>query len=91
MYIRVKSPPEELAEQYAREEEAAEIYQSVEVFLSKRCQKRLELIHELSHELAQLQLNYEEVLRELLKHQPDFKHKFPPTEYRMEDRLVSEL
>lgn len=91
MFIKVKSPPEELAEQYAREEEAAKIYQSVELFLANRAQERLEHIHELSHELAQLRLNYEEAMSALLKHEPGFKHKHPETEYKMESRLVNLL
>ena len=91
MYIGIKSPPEELAEQYAREEAAERASRSVELFLSARCQERLEQIHELSHELAQLRLNYEEAMGALLKHEPGFKHAKPETEYRMEDRLVNEL
>lgn len=91
MFIKVKSPPEELAEQYAREEAAKEIYKSVELYLSNRCAERLEQIHELSHELAQLRLNYEEAMAALLKHEPGFKHKHSETEYKSDSRLVNLL
>ncbi len=91
MFISVKSPPEELQKLYDRMEELNELQQDVETFLSKKVERLTEQLHEVSHELAQMELNYEEVLRELLKHQPDFKHKFPFTEYKHESRLVNML
>jgi len=77
MFIRVKSPNEELAEVYAQEEKLAEPYKSVELFLSDRCAERLEIINELSHELAELRFHYEQVCYRLKQHVPDF---VPPEE-----------
>lgn len=72
MFIRVKSPPEELAEVYAAEEAKAKDLRSVEVFLSDRCAERMEIIHELSHELAELRWHYEQLCFRMKKYEPDF-------------------
>lgn len=90
MFIRVKSPPEELAEQYALDEAKAKPFRSVEQYLSDMCLDRSELIHELSHELAELRWNYEQVCARLRKYEPDFK-ELPETEYKESDRRVSLL
>jgi hypothetical protein len=69
MMIRVKSPPEELAEIYANETPEQS---SIKVWISDRCFERGELVNELSHELAELQCDYDDVCRRLKKYEPDF-------------------
>lgn len=85
MFLRVKSPPEELAEVYAQEKENGRSTDSVEVFLSDRNFERGELIHELSHELAEVRLNYEEVCARLKVYEPNFEPRYEAP-YQMEDR-----
>lgn len=88
MMLTVKSPQGDLAKAYDLEIMRDAEHDSVEVFLSKRCLDRAELLYEISHELAQVRHNYEEVCKRLKAYEPDF---VPPaeTEYCIEDRLVS--
>ena len=72
MLIRVKSPPEELSEIYAREQVMEDMRKSVETFLAERCEDRMDLVHELSHELSELTWHYDQICLRLKKYEPDF-------------------
>lgn len=87
MFLRVTPPPPELQEQYEKEQEESHKFESVEMFLSNRCFERGEIIHEISKELAQVRLNYEDVCKRLQKYEPDF---VPNEEkpYSISDRMV---
>ena len=75
MMIRVESPADEYKKHL---EETPEPY-SLDRFLMGRCLARQEVIEEISHELAELRLNYNEVLKRLRKYEPT--EELPETQY----------